>query len=133
MSHAGSLTPEQVRNLCVSFAKLGYFNTRFKSIMADAVIDKLGEYDPAMLADTAWAFGEAMYYDYDLMTNLHAYLKANAQKFDASGMAKVMIQGGAVAGGAGSRRTKGRRSRRSRSKGLRGPGERHNVGRETVC
>lgn len=89
MSHAGVLTPEQIRNLCVSFAKLGYFNTQFKSVMADAVIDKLGQFDPALLSDTAWAFGEAMYYDYDLMANLHAYLKTNAPSFDASGMAKV--------------------------------------------
>lgn len=89
MGHASELTPEQVRNLCVSFAKLGYFNTQFKSVMADAVIEKLGQYDPALLADTAWAFGEALYYDYDLMTNLHTYLQANADKFDASGLAKV--------------------------------------------
>lgn len=89
MGHASDLTPEQVRNLCVSFAKLGYFNTQFKSVMADAVIEKLGQYDPALLADTAWAFGEALYYDYDLMTNLHTYLQSNADKFDASGLAKV--------------------------------------------
>lgn len=89
MGHASQLTPEQIRNLCVSFAKLGYFNTQFKSVMADAIIDKLDQYDPALLADTAWAFGEALYYDYDLMQNLHAYLKQNAEKFDASGMAKV--------------------------------------------
>jgi hypothetical protein len=89
MSHASQLTPEQIRNLCVSMAQLGYFNTQFKSVMADAVIEKLDKFEPSLLADTAWAFGEALYYDYDLMDNLHAYLKANADKFDASGMAKV--------------------------------------------
>lgn len=89
MSHASQLSPEQIRNLCVSFAKLGYFNTQFKSVMADAVIEKLGQFDSSVLADTAWAFGEALYYDYDLMTNLHAYLQEHADKFDASGMAKV--------------------------------------------
>lgn len=57
--------------------------------MADAVIEKLDQYDSALLADTAWAFGEALYYDYELLQNLHAYLKANAHNFDASGMAKV--------------------------------------------
>lgn len=30
MSHASSLNPEQIRNLCVSFAKLGYFNTQVR-------------------------------------------------------------------------------------------------------
>jgi hypothetical protein len=93
MGHVSQLSPEQIRNLCVSFAKLGYFNTQFKSVMADAVIEKLGQYDPALLADTAWAFGEALYYDYDLMTNLHTYLQSNADKFDASGLAKVRRRG----------------------------------------
>lgn len=91
MSHASQLTPEQIRNLCVSMAQLGYFNTQFKSVMADAVIERLDQFEPALLADTAWAFGEALYYDYDLMENLHSYLKTNAEKFDASGMAKVRL------------------------------------------
>jgi hypothetical protein len=51
---------------------LGYFNTQLKSVLADAVIARLGEFEPSVLADTAWAFGEALYYDYDLMANLHA-------------------------------------------------------------
>ena len=49
----------------------GYFNTQLKSVLADAVIARLGEFEPSVLADTAWAFGQALYYDYDLMTNLH--------------------------------------------------------------
>jgi hypothetical protein len=89
MNRAGELSPDQIRNLTVSFAQLGYFNTQFKSIMADAIIEKLDQFDPAVLADTAWAFGEAQYYDYDLMSTLLPYLKSNIQKFDASGMAKV--------------------------------------------
>jgi hypothetical protein len=89
MNRAGELSPDQIRNLTVSFAQLGYFNTQFKSIMADAIIEKLDQFDPAVLADTAWAFGEAQYYDYDLLSTLMPYLKSNIQKFDASGMAKV--------------------------------------------
>jgi len=90
---AAELSPEQIRNITVSFAKLGYFNTQFKSAMADAVIAKLNDFEPALLADTAWAFGEALYYDFDLMTHLLPYLKSNAQRFDASGMAKVRLRG----------------------------------------
>jgi hypothetical protein len=89
MSHAQQLSPEQIRNLCVSFAKLKYFNTQFKSVMADAIIAKLDQFDPSLLADTAWAFGEAMYYDFELMSVLHSHLQQNADKFDASGLAKV--------------------------------------------
>jgi hypothetical protein len=88
-SHANQMSPEQLRNLAVSFAKLGYFNTHFKSVLADAVIAKLEQFPPAVLADTAWAFGEALYYDYDLMSCLHAYLQEHAADFDASGLAKV--------------------------------------------
>lgn len=91
MARAQELTPEQLRNLCMSFAQLGYFNTQFKSIMADMVIDKLGQFEPAVLADTTWAFGEANYYDYDLMSTLLPYLKTNIEKFDASSMAKVKV------------------------------------------
>ncbi|KAF8071091.1 hypothetical protein HT031_001173 [Scenedesmus sp. PABB004] len=90
MARAGELSPEQIRHLCVAFAQLGYFNTQFKSIMADAVIDKLDQFDAAVLADTAWAFGEAQYYDYDLLSHLLPYLKSNLQDFDASGMAKML-------------------------------------------
>lgn len=89
MARASELTPEQIRNLCVSFAQMGYFNTQFKSVMADAVIEKLGQFTPAVLADTAWAFGEANYYDFDLMANLLPYLKSNIEQFDASSMSKV--------------------------------------------
>lgn len=96
MGQADALSPEQVRNLCVSFAKLGYFNTQFKSVMADAIINKLDQFEPALLADTAWAFGEALYYDYELMTVLHGYLKQHADKFDASGLAKVGQGAGSV-------------------------------------
>lgn len=78
-----------MRNLCMSFAQLGYFNTQFKSIMADMVIEKLDQFEPAVLADTTWAFGEANYYDFDLMATLLPYLKTNIEKFDASSMAKV--------------------------------------------
>jgi hypothetical protein len=92
MNRAGELSPDQIRNLTVSFAQLGYFNTQFKSIMADAIIEKLDQFDPAVLADTAWAFGEAQYYDYDLLSNLLPYLKSNIEKFDASGMSKVRHQ-----------------------------------------
>lgn len=89
MARARELTPEQIRNLCMSFAQLGYFNTQFKSIMADTVIEKIGQFEPAVLADTAWAFGEANYYDYNLMSTLLPYLKTNIANFDAGSMAKV--------------------------------------------
>eukprot|EP00879_Flechtneria_rotunda_P008402 GHRR01008801.1.p1 GENE.GHRR01008801.1~~GHRR01008801.1.p1 ORF type:complete len:277 (+),score=99.22 GHRR01008801.1:171-1001(+) len=90
MNAVKELTPEQIRNLCVSFSQLGYFDTTFKSVMADAVVDKLDQFQPHQLADTAWAFGEAQYYDFDLMSHLLPYLKANAERFDASGMAKML-------------------------------------------
>ena len=38
MQSASELTPAQIRDLTVSFAKLGYFNTAFKSAMADTII-----------------------------------------------------------------------------------------------
>eukprot|EP00878_Enallax_costatus_P029455 GHUV01031939.1.p1 GENE.GHUV01031939.1~~GHUV01031939.1.p1 ORF type:complete len:358 (+),score=97.96 GHUV01031939.1:187-1260(+) len=90
MARASELSPEQIRNLCMSFAQLGYFNTQFKSIMADVIMDKIGQFKPAVLADTAWAFGEANYYDYDLMSTLLPYLKTNIEQFDASSMAKML-------------------------------------------
>ncbi len=55
----------------------------------DAPCGRLEEFEPSELADTAWAFGELQHYDYELMAALMPYLKAHAEKFDASGMAKV--------------------------------------------
>jgi len=84
------LSPEQIRNLLVSFAQLQYYNIPFKSAMADAIVDKMHQFDPDTLADAAWAFGQAEYYDYDLLTHLIPYLKENAGRFDASSMAKML-------------------------------------------
>lgn len=86
---APALSPDQIRNLLVSFAQLKYHNIPFKTAMVDAIISKMGQFEPAALADAAWAFGQAEYYDYELMSQLMTYLRDNADRFDASSMAKV--------------------------------------------
>lgn len=90
IDHAPKLTAPDIMALTTSFAKLGYFNTDFKSSMADAIIRKMNDFEPAVLAETAWAFGEMQYLDYDLMTQMMPYLASRAKDFDASSMAKVL-------------------------------------------
>ena len=49
--------------------------------MADAIVERLADFTPALLADTAWAFGELQFYDYDLLAHLGPYLRDNAARF----------------------------------------------------
>lgn len=132
----GQLSPAQMRDLCVAFADLGFFDVGFKSAMAEgarrrpptrprpsaaasaggarrgqrhppqpfaarfaeplvrasgastqptghplnlpaaasppapaaAIIPKLPAFEPAVLADTMYAYGQAQYYDFELLT-----------------------------------------------------------------
>lgn len=87
---SGQLSPHQIRDLCVAFADLGFFDVGFKSAMAEAIIPKLSTFEPTVLADTMHAYGMAQYYDFELMREAVSYLKANADRFDATGLAKML-------------------------------------------
>ncbi len=43
-----------------------FFNTEFRGAISRAMRDRLHEFEPHHVADTALAFAEAGYYDYEL-------------------------------------------------------------------
>lgn len=89
---AKHLTPEETRDIALCFAHLGYVNMAFKAAITDAVVNKIDQFEPGVLADTAWAFGKVKYYDAELLQHLLGYLKSNPERFDASGYVKVRAQ-----------------------------------------
>lgn len=46
-------------------------------------------WEPNLLADVVWSFGELQYYDHGLFAALAEYLREQAPRFDAAGLAKV--------------------------------------------
>eukprot|EP00877_Chromochloris_zofingiensis_P002057 jgi/Chrzof1/11852/Cz06g12120.t1 len=87
---AKHLTPEETRDIALCFAHLGYVNMAFKAAITDAVVNKIDQFEPGVLADTAWAFGKVKYYDAELLQHLLGYLKSNPERFDASGYVKIL-------------------------------------------